>query len=216
MAADDLRCAALRLIMAVISTDRALLFFVTTDAHTMSRIVFALLSLHVASASAILINPMASPLLRAPAVHRLRGGDPTAVSISKDAIAIVVDVEIKPESVGEFLKVQQRTKRCGPYRSLHFSCTRAPSQVMEEDCKGSRNEPGCLRFDVLRASETRFFFYEAYTSAAAVDEHKAQPHFKLWSDFKAGGGVVSSVSTKASVVGDWGFQGKAAGRNVAF
>ena len=121
-----------------------------------------------------------SRMVRSPStIHRLRGGSPVA---SEGPIAIVVDVEIEPTHIDEFIK------------------------VMEADCKGSREEPGCLRFDVLRASETRFFFYEAYTNAAAVDEHKAQPHFKLWSDFKASGGVKSSVSTKASVVGDWGFQ----------
>ena len=99
-----------------------------------------------------------------------------------EAIGIVVDAEIEPSRVDEFLK------------------------VIEADAVGSRAEPGCLRFDVLRASETRFFFYEAYESAEAVDVHKAQPHFKLWSDFKASGGVVSSVSSKATFPGDWGFQ----------
>ena len=73
--------------------------------------------------------------------------------------------------------------------------------------KGSRAEAGCLRFDVLRDNDNpnRFFFYEAYVDAAAVDVHKAQPHFKLWSDFKASGGC-TSVSTKATPLGDWGFQ----------
>jgi quinol monooxygenase YgiN len=96
-------------------------------------------------------------------------------------IAIIVDADIVPDRVEEFLK------------------------LIEEDAKGSREEPGCLRFDVLRASDTRFFFYEAYVDADAVDMHKAQPHFKLWSDFKASGGC-TSVSTKATPLGDWGFQ----------
>ena len=48
-------------------------------------------------------------------------------------------------------------------------------------------------------------FYEAYVDADAVDTHKAMPHFKLWSDFKASGGC-TSVSTKAVPLGDWGFQ----------
>jgi len=113
-------------------------------------------------------------------INRLRGGAP---SMSSGEIAIVVDAEIEPDRVEEFLK------------------------VIEEDTLGSRKEPGCLRFDVLRASETRFFFYEAYKSADDVVFHKEQPHFKLWSDFKASGGVKSSVSTKASFVGDWSFQG---------
>ena len=66
--------------------------------------------------------------------------------------------------------------------------------------------PVARRFDVIRASDTRFFFYEAYVNQAAVDEHKAQAHFKLWSDFKASGGVVSSVSNKGSFPEWGGFQ----------
>ena len=116
------------------------------------------------------------------ALQRLRGGKPPRMAVTADAIGIVVDAEIEPERIDEFLK------------------------VIEEDVAGSRKEEGCLRFDVLRASETRFFFYEAYVDAAAVDMHKAQPHFKLWSDFKASGGVKSSVSTKGSFA-EWGFQG---------
>ena len=102
---------------------------------------------------------------------------------SQPGIAIVVDAEIVPDRVEEFLK------------------------VIEEDAKGSRDEPGCLRFDVLRDNDNpnRFFFYEAYIDTAAVDEHKAMPHFKLWSDFKASGGC-TSVSTKTTPLGDWGFQ----------
>ena len=137
-------------------------------------------------------SPVGGAPRAATAMQRLRGGTPVA---AEEAIAIVVDAEIEPSRVEEFLK------------------------VMEADCKGSREEPGCLRFDVIRdmSNPNRFFFYEAYVSAAAVDEHKAQPHFKLWSDFKESGGVVKSVSSKASVVGEWGFQGGVSkGRKVAF
>ena len=122
-----------------------------------------------------------------------------------DKVAIVVDVEIKPEYRDEFLK------------------------VMEADAVGSRKEAGCLRFDVLcdQSNPNRFFFYEVspvrallqlacdvpelvsqvYTDGDAVAVHKEQPHFKLWSDFKASGGVVSSVSAKTSLPGDWAFSG---------
>lgn len=99
-------------------------------------------------------------------------------------IAIVVDVEVEPSRVDEFLK------------------------VMQQDAEGSRTEPGCIRFDVLRdiSQSNRFFFYEVYVDAEAVAVHKEQPHFKLWSDFKASGGVISSVSTKAEPPGSWGLQ----------
>ena len=36
--------------------------------------------------------------------------------------------------------------------------------------------------------------------AAAVDVHKATPHFKVWSDFKESGGVVSQVSAKYDAI----------------
>ena len=103
--------------------------------------------------------------------------------MKQPAIAIVVDAEIKPDRVEEFLK------------------------VIEADAKGSRDEPGCLRFDVLRDNDNpnRFFFYEAYESMEAVDVHKSMPHFALWTDFKASGGC-TSVSSKATPLGDWGFQ----------
>lgn len=53
--------------------------------------------------------------------------------------------------------------------------------------------------DVLRSQENpnQFFFYEVYENVAAIDYHKQQPHYNLWADFKASGGVVSSVSHKA-------------------
>ena len=40
---------------------------------------------------------------------------------------------------------------------------------------------------------------QVYKDAEAVAVHKEQPHFKAWSDFKASGGVVSSVSAKADL-----------------
>lgn len=54
------------------------------------------------------------PIIR---LNRLRGGSP---SMSGGEIAIVVDAEIEPDRVEEFLK------------------------VIEEDTIGSRKEPGCL------------------------------------------------------------------------
>ena len=32
---------------------------------------------------------------------------------------------------------------------------------------------------------------KAYTGPEALNFHKTTPHFKLWSDFKASGGVIS-------------------------
>ena len=91
--------------------------------------------------------------------------------------ALIVSVEIKPDRVEDFLK------------------------VIEEDAIGSREKEqgGCLRFDVLRdrTDPNKFVFYEVYQDDAAAARHKETPHFKLWSDFKASGGVVSQSVIKA-------------------
>jgi hypothetical protein len=53
--------------------------------------------------------------------------------------------------------------------------------------------------DVLQdqSQKNKFWFYEIYESAAAVDFHKTQAHYQGWADFKESGGTLSSVSHKA-------------------
>ncbi|MCH8745717.1 MAG: antibiotic biosynthesis monooxygenase [Chloroflexi bacterium] len=54
---------------------------------------------------------------------------------------------------------------------------------MMGDARGSNNdEPGCLRFDVLQDSEeeNRIHLYEVYRDDAAVEAHRAAPHFTKW------------------------------------
>jgi hypothetical protein len=53
--------------------------------------------------------------------------------------------------------------------------------------------------DVLQdqSQKNKFWFYEVYENAAAVDFHKTQAHYQGWADFKESGGTVSSVSHKA-------------------
>ena len=131
------------------------------------------LALLASSSHALIVGTAATAI-------RLRGGAPAA-----DArIAIIVDVEVVPERVDEFL------------------------EVMQTDTLGSRTEDGCLRFDLLRDNENpnRFFFYEVYKDGDAVATHKGAPHFKVWSDFKESGGVVKQTSSKASFPSEWGFQ----------
>jgi len=108
----------------------------------------------------------------------------SGTSSTSAAIAILVDVEIKHDRVEEFL------------------------EAMKVDAEGSREEKGCMRFDVFRDKEkpNRFFFYEVYKDSDAVAAHKATNHFKVWSDFKVSGGVLSQTSTKADFPGDWGFK----------
>ena len=76
---------------------------------------------------------------------------------SASPFAIVVEAEIVPERVEEFL------------------------DVIEKDAVGSRAEEGCLRFDVLRdqSDPNKFFFYEVYVDAAAVAVHKEQPRLEI-------------------------------------
>ena len=90
---------------------------------------------------------------------------------------LVVTVEIQPNRVGEFLI------------------------AIEADAIGSRTNEngGCLRFDVVKHTDSsnKFTFYEVYKDEAAVEFHRNTPHFKLWADFKASGGVLSQAVVKA-------------------
>lgn len=67
----------------------------------------------------------------------------------------LVEINIKPERVDEFLEV---------FRANH---------------EGAIKEPGNLRFDVLQDPrvKTRFFIYEAYKDEEAVLAHKQTPHY---------------------------------------
>lgn len=75
-------------------------------------------------------------------------------------------------------------------------------EAMAIDCAGSREEEGCLRFDLLQDAENpnKFVFYEAYVDADAVAKHKTFDHYKAWADFKAAGGVKSQEVIKAAGV----------------
>ncbi|WP_233119056.1 (4S)-4-hydroxy-5-phosphonooxypentane-2,3-dione isomerase [Aggregatibacter actinomycetemcomitans] len=51
--------------------------------------------------------------------------------------------------------------------------------VFERNHIGARQEPGNLRFDVLRDPEirTRFYAYEVYVNEAALEEHRKTTHY---------------------------------------
>jgi (4S)-4-hydroxy-5-phosphonooxypentane-2,3-dione isomerase len=107
-------------------------------------------------------------------------GRPTASPASATRLrdtrpfGIMVQAEIEPDRMGEFM------------------------ELIEQNAIKSRQEPGCVRFDVLRSddSETTFFFYEVYQNPDAVEEHKKQGHYKKWAAFKESGGTISSRSFK--------------------
>ena len=51
-----------------------------------------------------------------------------------------------------------------------------------ENHKGSIQEPGNLRFDVIQMKDdpTQFMLYEAYKSEEDAKKHKATPHYLKW------------------------------------
>src|SRR5262244_843067 len=74
-------------------------------------------------------------------------------------LAMWVKVRIKPDQREKFLK------------------------AIEVDAYGSeRDEPGCLRFNVLQDAqdENVYYFFEVYRDAAALDAHRAAPHYAVW------------------------------------
>ena len=51
------------------------------------------------------------------------------------------------------------------------------------DARGSvGDEPGCFRFDILRAQDDpdRFYLYEVYADEAAFEAHQTYPHYLTW------------------------------------
>lgn len=97
-----------------------------------------------------------------------------AASEDDRPFAVIVKAEIEPNRMAEFL------------------------DLIEENAKQTRKEPGCIRFDVLRSQDApnQFFFYELYKNVKAIDHHKKQPHYNLWADFKESGGTISSTTYK--------------------
>jgi len=73
--------------------------------------------------------------------------------------AIVVPLKVKPEMREKFLAAAQDDSTCSV-----------------------RDEPGCLRFDVLQdnTDPNKFFFYEVYKDEAAFKAHQQTPHYPRW------------------------------------
>src|ERR1700737_3540137 len=56
-------------------------------------------------------------------------------------------------------------------------------KAIEVDALGSeRDEPGCLRFNVLQDAQDQnvYYFYEAYRDEAAPEAHRVAPHYAVW------------------------------------
>src|SRR5213082_113448 len=74
-------------------------------------------------------------------------------------IALWVKVRVKPEGRERFLKAIEVDALCS-----------------------ERDEPGCLRFNVLQDAQDQnvYYFYEAYCDEAALEAHRAAPHYAVW------------------------------------
>ncbi len=74
--------------------------------------------------------------------------------------ALVVSLKVKPDKREQFLAAAQDDSTCSV-----------------------RDEPGCVRFDVLQdaSDENHFFFYEVYQDDAAISQHRTMPHYARWS-----------------------------------
>jgi (4S)-4-hydroxy-5-phosphonooxypentane-2,3-dione isomerase len=78
---------------------------------------------------------------------------------------VIVQMQARPEHLEEFLAGMRENSRA----SL-------------------RDEPGCLRFDVLQNAQepTRFTLYEIYRDESAFSqEHRAAPHYLAWREIAA-------------------------------
>ena len=74
-------------------------------------------------------------------------------------LAIWVKVRVKPEGRQRFL------------------------EAIEVDALGSeRDEPGCVRFNVLQdeTDPNVLYFFEVYRDQAALEAHRAAPHYAVW------------------------------------
>lgn len=73
--------------------------------------------------------------------------------------AIFVSVKIKPDKLDQFLEVIEDDSICSV-----------------------RDEPGCLRFDVLQdtTDPLQYYFYEVYVDEAGFQAHTQTPHLARW------------------------------------
>ena len=56
-------------------------------------------------------------------------------------------------------------------------------EAIEVDALGSeRDEPGCLRFNVMQDAQDEqvYYFFEVYEDEAAMEAHRAAPHYAVW------------------------------------
>ena len=74
-------------------------------------------------------------------------------------LAIFVKVRIKADTRDKFLKA-----------------------IEHDQIHSEADEPGCLRFNVLQDQKdaNTYYFYEIYKDQAAIEAHRAAPHYAVW------------------------------------
>jgi (4S)-4-hydroxy-5-phosphonooxypentane-2,3-dione isomerase len=84
-------------------------------------------------------------------------------------------------------------------------------KAIEADALGSeRDEPGCMRFNVLQDAQDQnvYYFYEVYRDEAALEAHRAAPHYAVWraaADTLDGAPEATRCQTVfPAAAGDWG------------
>ncbi|WP_165064924.1 putative quinol monooxygenase [Paludisphaera rhizosphaerae] len=63
-------------------------------------------------------------------------------------------------------------------------CVEAFRAACVENSRGSLQEPGCLRFDVLQQNDdpTKFSLYEIYRTPEGFAAHKETTHYAAWAE----------------------------------
>jgi (4S)-4-hydroxy-5-phosphonooxypentane-2,3-dione isomerase len=79
-------------------------------------------------------------------------------------LALIVSLKVKPDQQDRFLAAAEDDSICSV-----------------------RDEPGCLRFDVLQdqSDQNHFFFHEVYRDEEALSAHQQTPHFRRWREAAA-------------------------------
>ena len=93
--------------------------------------------------------------------------------------AVVVSLKIKPEMREQFL-----------------------AAALDDSTCSRRDEPGCLRFDVLQdnADPNHYFFYEVYRDEVAFKAHQGMAHYPRWRAAAAEVLAEPTVGTRCSTV----------------
>jgi len=57
-------------------------------------------------------------------------------------------------------------------------------ELQQANVRGSRQEPGCLRFDMGEAEDGTILLWEIFADQAALDAHMRSPHYTAWAEWR--------------------------------